>query len=99
MLFGPRLLKSILRVSQPHLTDDPPAATSSAYAAWKSEDARIRSDLWNVMEPQISGPLMFLPTAKLVWRQAQEMFSGVNNLRRTYDLHQDLSQLSVGTQQ
>ena len=48
------------------LTDDPPATTSSTYAAWKSEDARIRSDLWNVMEPQISGSLMFLPTAKLV---------------------------------
>lgn len=49
------------------LTDDPPAQTSSMYAGWKSKDARIRSDLWNSIEPQISGPLMFLPTTKLVW--------------------------------
>ncbi|GFZ00912.1 hypothetical protein Acr_14g0005470 [Actinidia rufa] len=78
------------------LTDEPPAQTTSTYATWKSEDARVRSDLWNVMEPQISGPLMFLPTAKLVWRQAQEMFYGVNNLRRTYDLHQEFFSLSMG---
>ncbi|GFS41529.1 hypothetical protein Acr_00g0074920 [Actinidia rufa] len=80
------------------LTNDRPAQTSSTYAAWKSEDARVRSDLWNVMEPRISGPLMFLPTAKLVCKQAQEMFSGVNNLRRTYDLHQEFLSLSMGEQ-
>jgi hypothetical protein len=65
------------------LTDDPPVPSSSTFAAWKSEYACIRIDLWNCIEPQISGPLMFLPTAKQVWKQVQEMYLGVNNLRRT----------------
>jgi hypothetical protein len=29
-----------------------------------------------------------LPTTKLVWKQVQELYSGVNNLKRIYDFHQ-----------
>ncbi|XP_058193764.1 uncharacterized protein LOC131310639 isoform X2 [Rhododendron vialii] len=78
------------------LTDEPPAATAATYGAWVSEDARIRSELWNSMEDHISSTLVFLPTAKQVWTQAQEMYSGVNNLRRTYDLHRSFFSISQG---
>jgi hypothetical protein len=46
------------------LTDDPPAATAATFGAWVSEDARIRSELWNTMEDHISSTPVFLPTAK-----------------------------------
>ncbi|XP_058180814.1 uncharacterized protein LOC131299213 [Rhododendron vialii] len=48
------------------------------------------------MEEHIASTLVFLPTAKQVWTQAQEMYSGVNNLRRTYDLHQSFFSISQG---
>lgn len=46
------------------------------------------------MEEQISSTLMFCDTAKEVWTQAQELFSGVNNLHRIYDLHQSFFSVS-----
>ncbi|XP_058219066.1 uncharacterized protein LOC131329730 [Rhododendron vialii] len=79
-----------------YLTDDPPAATATTYETWVSEDANIRSDLWNSMEEHIASTLVFLPTAKQVWTQAQEMYFGVNNLCRTYDLHQSFFSISQG---
>ena len=39
--------------------------------------------------------LVFLPTAKLVWEQTKELYSGVNNLKRIYDLHQNYFSLSM----
>ena len=40
------------------------------------------------MESKINCSLVFLPTAKLVWEQAKELYSSVNNLKRIYNLHQ-----------
>ena len=40
------------------------------------------------MEPSVSSSLVNLDTAKQVWDKAKDMFSGVGNLRYTYDLHQ-----------
>ena len=48
------------------------------------------------MESKISCSLVFLPTTKLVWEQAKELYSGVNNLKRIYDLHQNYLSLSLG---
>ena len=48
------------------------------------------------MESKICCSLVFLPTAKLVWEQAKELYSGVNNLIRIYDLHQNYFSLSLG---
>ena len=45
------------------------------------------------MESKISCNLVFLP--KLVWKQAKELYSGVNNLKRFYDLHQSYFSLSL----
>ena len=70
-------------------------STDSNYADWRAKDAQIRSCLWNSMESKISCSLVFLPTAKLVWEQAKELSSGVNNLKRIYDLHQNYFSLSL----
>ncbi len=47
------------------------------------------------MESKISCGLVFSPTAKLVWEQAQELYSDVNNLRRIYVLHQAFFSLAL----
>ena len=70
-------------------------STDSNYADWRAKDAQIRSCLWNSMESKISCSLVFLPTANLVWEQAKELSSGVNNLKRIYDLHQNYFSLSL----
>jgi len=67
----------------------------SKYADWRVEDAQIRSFLWNSMESKISCSLVFLSTAKLVWEQAMELYFGVNNLKRIYDLHQAYFSLTL----
>ena len=46
-------------------------------------------------EPKISSSLIFLSTAKLVWQQAQELYSGVNNLRHIYDLYQNYFSIAL----
>ena len=46
------------------------------------------------MESKISCNLVFLPTTKLVWEKAKELYSGVNNLKRIYD-HQNYFSLSL----
>lgn len=77
-----------------YLTDDPPAKTASTYGSWVAEHARIWVELWKSMEENIKNTLVFLPMAKLVWKQ--ELFSGLNNLRRTYDLHETFFSLELG---
>ena len=48
------------------------------------------------MESKINCSLVFLSTGKLVWEQAKELYSGVNNLKLIYDLHQNYFSLSLG---
>ncbi|XP_058182112.1 uncharacterized protein LOC131300317 [Rhododendron vialii] len=48
------------------------------------------------MTEQVASTLMFCDTARAVWTQAKELYSGVNNLRRTYDLHQSFFNISQG---
>ncbi|XP_058190221.1 uncharacterized protein LOC131307612 [Rhododendron vialii] len=48
------------------------------------------------MTEQVASTLMFCDTAREVWTQAQELYSGVDNLRRTYDLHQSFFNISQG---
>ena len=67
----------------------PPVPTDFKFANWRAEDAQIRSCLWNSMESKINCSLVFLPTAQLVWKQAKELYSGVNNLKWIYDCHQN----------
>ena len=74
---------------------EPPVPIDPKFADWRAEDAQIRSCLWNSMEPKISCSLVFLPTSKLVWEQAKKLYSGVNNLKRIYDLHQNYFSLSL----
>ena len=47
------------------------------------------------MESKINCSLVYLPTAKLIWEQAKELYSGVNNLKRIYDLHQAYFSLTL----
>ncbi|XP_077217898.1 uncharacterized protein LOC143852403 [Tasmannia lanceolata] len=61
---------------------DPPAALDPTYEQWETDDAHIRSLLWQSMIPQISGTMMQLPTAKRIWDHTAVMFSGVGNLSR-----------------
>lgn len=51
-----------------YLKDDPPQESDETYTTWIAEDAQIRVELWNSIEPHISNTLVFLPTAKLVQR-------------------------------
>ena len=74
---------------------EPPVPTDSKVADWRAKDAQIRSCLWNSIESKISCSLVFLPTIKLVWEQAKELYSGVNNLKQIYDLHQNDFSLSL----
>ena len=74
---------------------EPPVPTDTKFADWRAEDAQIRSCLWNSMESKINCSLVFLPTAKLDWEQAKELYSGVNNLKQIYDLHQNYFSLSL----
>ena len=74
---------------------EPHVPTDSKFADWRAEDAQIRSCLWHSMESKISCSLVFLPIAKLVWEQARELYSSVNNLKRIYDLHQNYFSLSL----
>ena len=63
-----------------YMIQEPPIPTDLKFADWRAEVAQIRSCLWNSMESKISCSLVFLPTAKLVWEQANELYSGVNTL-------------------
>ena len=74
---------------------EPPIPTGPKFADWRAEDAQIRSCSWNSMESKISCSLVFLPTTKLVWEQAKELYFGVNNLKQIYDLHQNYFSLSL----
>ena len=47
------------------------------------------------MEPKINSSLVYLGTVKQVWTNIWEMFSGVGNLKRTYDLHHAFFSLSI----
>ena len=78
-----------------YVISEPPVSADSKYTDWRVEDAQIRSCLWNSMESKIICSLVFLPTAKLVWEQAKEFYTGVNNLKRIYDLHQNYFSLSL----
>ena len=80
-----------------YLTDSPPNKDAKDYSDWEAEDCHIRVELWNSMEPQISGPLFYLDSAKEVWDRVARMYSGVDNLRRTYDLHHQFFSLSLST--
>ena len=77
-------------IKEPHVPTDP------KFADWRAKDAQIRSCLWNSMESKINCSLVFLPTAQLVWEQVKELYSGVNNLKLIYDLHQNYFSLSLG---
>ena len=78
-----------------YMISEPPVSMDSKFGDWRAEDAQIRSCLWNSMESKINSSLVFLPTAKLVWEQAKELYSGVNNLKQIYDLHQNYFSLSL----
>ena len=78
-----------------YVIKEPPVPTDPKFADWRVEDAQIRSCLWNSKVSKISCSLVFLPTAKLVWEQAKELYSSVNNLNRIYDLHQNYFSLSL----
>ena len=47
------------------------------------------------MEPKIGGSLVFLNTAKCMWNGAKEAYSRLDNLRRTYELHQIFFRMSL----
>lgn len=51
--------------------DDPPSKEDKVYSDCEDKDAHIRVELWNSMEPQISGPLFFLDIAKQVWSRSK----------------------------
>ena len=72
-----------------YMNSEPPISTDSKFADWRVEDEQIKSCLWNSMESKISCNLVFLVTAKLVWKPAKELYSGVNNLKWIYDCHQN----------
>ncbi|GFZ18600.1 hypothetical protein Acr_27g0003390 [Actinidia rufa] len=61
----------------------------------QAEDAQIHILLWNSMEPKISGCLVFLNSAKRVWDGAKDKYSRLDNLRRTYELHQTFISLTL----
>ena len=69
--------------------NEPRVFTDSKFGDWRAKDAQVRSCLWNSMESKISCNLVFLLTAKLVWKPAKELYSGVNNLKWIYDFHQN----------
>ena len=70
-----------------YVTYVPPDREVPTFVAWKAKDAQICIRLWNSMEPQIIGSLVYLDKAKQVWDRAKEMFFSVGNLQHTYDLH------------
>ena len=76
-------------------TPDCKEVGEAKYEDWKAEDAHNRIILWNNMEPKISGSLVFLVTAKGVWDGANEMFSGLDNLHHTYELHHKFFYLTL----
>ena len=78
-----------------YVINEPPIPTDPKFADWRVEDSQIRSCLWNSKESKISCSLVFLTTAKLLWEQAKELYSGVNNLKWIYDLHQNYFSLSL----
>ena len=78
-----------------YVINEPPVPIDPKFANWRAEDAQIRSCLWNSKESKISCSLVFLPTAKLFWEQAKELYSSVINLKRIYDLHQNYFSLSL----
>ena len=47
------------------------------------------------MEPKINESLVFLVTAKGVWDGAKKMYARLDNLRRTYELHQTFLSLTL----
>lgn len=53
-----------------YLTNDPPPIMDSKFSDWRAKDTQIQGCLWSSMESKISCSSVFLPTAKLVWKQA-----------------------------
>ena len=72
-----------------YVINEPRVFMDSKFGDWRAKDAQVRSCLWNSMESKISCNLVFLLTAKLVWKPAKELYSGVNNLKWIYDCHQN----------
>ncbi|GFZ09696.1 hypothetical protein Acr_21g0002950 [Actinidia rufa] len=95
LLFG---LTSIAKTQYKFLIDNPPdrkKVSEAEYEDLSVEDAQTRILLWNNMEPKISGRLVLLNTAKRVWNGTNEMYSGMDNLHRTYELHQTFFSLTL----
>lgn len=49
------------------------------------------------MEPEIATTLIHQAIVKLLWSQLCEVYSRINNLQRTYELHQAFSTIHQGT--
>ena len=47
------------------------------------------------MEPEIRGSLVFLTFAKSAWDGVKEMYSRLDNLCRTYELHHTFFSLTL----
>ncbi|XP_077225003.1 uncharacterized protein LOC143858229 [Tasmannia lanceolata] len=75
---------------------DPPAVLDPTYEQWETDDAHIRSLLWQSMIPQISGTMMQLSTAKRIWDHTAVLFSGVGNLSRISATYSELMHLRRG---
>lgn len=77
------------------LTDDPPTDDDPRRATWRATDANILVRMWGCIEPSILTHVVYSDTTKGAWELLREMFSGVDNLRRTYDLHQSFFSLAM----
>lgn len=79
-----------------YLTNDPSKSTESTHANWVVEDVQTPLQLWNSMEPKLLAHLSFVILLNKFGQRAKELYSGVNNLSRTFDLYQTYFSLSLG---
>jgi len=78
---------------QQHLTDDPPAKDTLAYADWVASECSAMFWLINSMTEKISAGIMLLKAAKVIWDILKEMYSNEQIISRVADLYEILFSL------
>ena len=71
------------------------AARDPNLKRWRLENSLIIAWLINSMEPTVSKPHLFLPTAKDEWNAVRDMYSDVENSSQIFELKTKLWKIEM----
>jgi len=79
-----------------HLLQPPPTDTDPTYMTWRTGDYFVMAWHLNSLKENISGSVMFLPTAKDMWETLKVMYENEKNLSRVFKIYERLFELKYG---